>query len=102
MTSKNWELVVVSNTPGWVLEHIKSRFTSGTEPLCDVKQETKLSWACFPNSVIEEIITGGYCEGQTKYRSVPLSKVSFSKASVIHSHPQSENIKWKITEVNNS
>lgn len=54
MTSKNGELVVVSNTPGWVLGDIKSRLTSGTDPLCD-KQITKLSWACFPHSVIEEI-----------------------------------------------
>ena len=32
----------------------------------------------------------------------PLSVVSLSVVSITHGRPQSENIKWKIPEINNS
>ena len=55
-----------------------------------------LNWKRFHFSSFE------YFTGLLGNSSHTLSTVSLSKFSVIHSQLQSENIKWKILEINNS
>ena len=51
---------------------------------------------------MDQILFGKYSIEMIKYSSSPLSTVLLSIVLVTHGQPQSENIRWKIPEINNS